>query len=108
MQEIEGSALQEQPDQEAQPTGERTYDDLFVDDGQEDARTVEDAAVRPQEPTVSPPTAEDLAAIDAKLRERVPQRPLTAQEVAARRGQMPTDEDLAGINAARARGLHLS
>ena len=72
-----------------------------------DQTPAEAAAVRPEAfpPAFTPSSAEE---IDAKLREYTPQPPLTAAEIAAKRGgQWPSQEDVDGINAARAAGKHL-
>jgi hypothetical protein len=73
-----------------------------------DINATERAAVRP-EPLPPMTVEQSREAVDAALRARGPQPPLTAGEIAARRGgQAPTAEEVEGINKARANGLHLS
>lgn len=72
-------------------------------------RPAEEAAVRPGTPGALPALAEEARAeVDAALRERTPQEPLSAAEIAQKRGgEWPSQEDVDGINKAREAGIHL-
>lgn len=65
-------------------------------------------ATRDSEQTEDDLNAEETTK-DAALRERTPQPPLTEADIAdltRRRGRRPSDADIEGMNAARARGIH--
>jgi hypothetical protein len=65
-------------------------------------------ATRDSDSTEDDLNAEE-AAKDAALRARTPQPPLTEADIAdltRRRGRRPSDADIEGMNAARARGIH--
>lgn len=71
-------------------------------------QAIEAAAVRPAE---QPYDAALEAEKDKALRERHPQPPLTEDDIAkltAHRGKAPTQEEIAAMNDARARGIHTS
>lgn len=90
-------------------SGAGQYDPLLDLNADLSAHSVE--AARVPEAVEPPLTAEDEARIDAALRERIPKPPLTSEDIAkleAHRGQPVTQEQIAGINAARARGIDTS
>ncbi|HEX5448179.1 MAG TPA: hypothetical protein VFW90_03220 [Candidatus Saccharimonadales bacterium] len=67
---------------------------------------IESAAVRPAKER----SASEDEEIDKALRARNPKPPLTDQDIASltqHRGRPPTQEEIDGINAARARGIHI-
>ena len=83
----------------------------MLDPGKDDTRSVEAAAVRPTLRVDLAMTADEEAARDAALRERHPQPPLTTAQlgkIAAHRGSYPSPNEIAGMNSARARGIHTS
>ena len=89
------------------------FDRLFAPEAVEPL-PIEAAAVRlPRVPAVAEVmTDEDEANRDARLRERIPQSPLTPNDIAAlgvHRGQAVSPAEVAGMNAVReAGGLHTS
>lgn len=75
------------------------------------ALTVEDAAIRPDKQPHPPLSAEEQAKISARLRERHPSPPLSEEQIRKldmHRGRRPTQEEIDGMNAARAAGIHTS
>jgi hypothetical protein len=83
----------------------------MLDPDKDDTRSVEAAAVRPTLRVDLAMSADEEAARDAALRERHPQPPLTTAQlgrIAAHRGSYPSPGEIAGMNSARARGIHTS
>ena len=83
----------------------------MLDPNKDDTRSVEAAAFRPTLRVDLAMSADEEAARDAALRERHPQPPLTTAQldrIAAHRGSYPSPDEIAGMNSARARGIHTS
>jgi len=88
------------------PESGHEYDALMDPTAEVPTGSTEDAAVRSTDPELSP---EEEAARDAALRERKPLPPLTEDQIQRladmRGGVRPSDEDIEGINQARAAGI---
>lgn len=92
------------------PDTDQWVEDM-LDPNKDDTRSVEAAAVRPTLRVDLAMSADEEAARDAALRERHPQPPLTTAQlgrIAAHRGSYPSTDEIAGMNSARARGMHTS
>lgn len=70
--------------------------------------TIEGAAVHREVPTVEPAGVDERAAEAASIERAAVREPLTAAQIAAKRGgEMPTPDQVNGINQARSLGKHL-
>ena len=95
--------------EQALQTKSNIYDQLLDPSADLSPLTVDGAPV--ESPSAPALTEQEKVAIDAALRTRNPQPPLTNEQIAilaSHRGQPVTPDQIKGMNAARARGIHTS